>query len=94
MRVSYLLIAVSVMMVFGVAYALAAEEEYYEADLAIDNAVDSVAVDEEALEADDLGLFGEDGEDLTGAADDSGADAGDKLKRAHDDTTDLGGCGY
>jgi hypothetical protein len=88
MRISYLFIALSMLMVFGIAYAVTADE----GDEPVSN--DDEAGDDAALDDDaDQGAEGDGTDDLGDAANDDDT-SGDKLKRTHDNHTDLGGCGY
>jgi len=89
MRISYLFIALSLLMVFGIAYAVTADEgdDPVSNDDEID---DDAALDDDA----DQGAEGDgEADDLGDAANDDDT-SGDKLKRSHNNHTDLGGCGY
>jgi hypothetical protein len=95
MRIAYLWVALGVLMVFGVAYAFAAEGNVRVQDnelTAVETAADEMTDLEIAAAEEELGVY-DSTDDLTDAADD-GAQSGDKLKRAHENTTNLGGCGW
>lgn len=88
MRMMYVFVIMALVMALGMTYALASEDD----DTVLLD--DDTAFDDDTLDEGDEDAEGESGDDLEGVANGDDDGDGDHLKRAHNDSTDMGGCGY